>query len=353
MSLDSYVRTHATTWTDDDYRDLPQAAKALYTQLLSSPTRNTLGIGDWDLEEFVAFDPDTSPDSVIAAMNVLIERHYVVLERRTYIVRSYLRHNQHLIKNPKNAAGLVRRFRETFSKNLRHVVLHELNRLREEQPSLSGWAPLREVFDGAKFDYTETPPPSDRATGPSTHRPSDRTSSPGNGPQGDRTTDRVADPIGRLEEEKKEEGKKPDSASGQTQSLKKAPTPERFDEFWDVYAYKEGRKLSLERYKAALKKKGVTEELLIGAAREYIAFKRADGKHPEYTKLPATWLSGEHWNDERASRATASSGSAPLPTPSLPHWSDIEDPPDHLSTPEEVTEWMHEQERKRRERNAG
>lgn len=205
MSLDSYVRTHASTWTDDDYRALPQAAKALYTQLLSSPTRNTLGIGVWDIDEFVAFDPDTTPESVAEAMDVLIDRRYVVLERRAYVVRSYLRHNQHLIKNQKNAAGLVRRFRETFSKTLRHVVLYELNRLREEQPDLAGWGPLQELFDNAKFDYEEPLTASDRATHQPTDRATHRTTDLGMRPRPDRPSDRVTDPIGRLEEEKIEE----------------------------------------------------------------------------------------------------------------------------------------------------
>ncbi|MDF1705036.1 MAG: hypothetical protein P1U38_09705 [Aeromicrobium sp.] len=205
MSLDSYVRTHASTWTDDDYRGLPQAAKALYTQLLSSPTRNTLGIGEWDLEEFVAFDPDTTPGSVVDAMNILIERRYVVLDRKAYIVRSYLRHNTHLIKNTKNARGLIRRFRETFSMRLRWVALHELHRLREEQPDLAGWPMLEELFTQAKFDYKLPSDGSDRATDPAMHRTTDRTTDPGNRPATDQTTDRVTDPIGRLEEEKKEE----------------------------------------------------------------------------------------------------------------------------------------------------
>lgn len=73
----------------------------------------------------------------------------------------------------------------------------------------------------------------------------------------------------------------------------------RFDEFWNVYDKKTGKKTAARRYEAALKKRGVTEQLLIDAAGEYIDWQKSQGKHPEFTKDPATWLNGEHWNDER------------------------------------------------------
>lgn len=80
-------------------------------------------------------------------------------------------------------------------------------------------------------------------------------------------------------------------------------TPDRFDEFWDTYGYKEGRKRAQAAWRTALKKRGVTADLLIAAAAGYIAWQKAEGKFPEFTKHPTTWLNGEHWNDERPARA--------------------------------------------------
>jgi hypothetical protein len=78
--------------------------------------------------------------------------------------------------------------------------------------------------------------------------------------------------------------------------------PERFEEFWDTYANKVGRKKSETAYRAALKKPGVTADRLIAAAASYIAWQVREGKHPRYTKNPTSWLNGEHWTDERTAQ---------------------------------------------------
>lgn len=83
---------------------------------------------------------------------------------------------------------------------------------------------------------------------------------------------------------------------------KRSETPERFEEFWTAYDNKQGRKKAEAAYRAALKKPGVTDDLLIAAASSYVAFVKSENKHPHYTKHPTTWLNGEHWNDERAAR---------------------------------------------------
>lgn len=79
--------------------------------------------------------------------------------------------------------------------------------------------------------------------------------------------------------------------------------PERFEEFWETYAHKVGRKKAETAYRAALKKSGITPDLLIASAAAYITWQMSEGKHPTYTKHPATWLHGEHWRDERPARA--------------------------------------------------
>lgn len=80
--------------------------------------------------------------------------------------------------------------------------------------------------------------------------------------------------------------------------------PNRFDEFWNAYDHKVGRKRAETAYAAALKKPGVTPDLLIAAAASYVAWVKSEGKHPQFTKHPTTWLHGEHWTDERAARMT-------------------------------------------------
>lgn len=82
-------------------------------------------------------------------------------------------------------------------------------------------------------------------------------------------------------------------------SSDKSDEGDRFDEFWDAYDKKDGRKGCVGAYRTALKKPGVTEDLLIAAARSYVEWQKREGKHPQYTKNPLTWLRGEHWTDER------------------------------------------------------
>lgn len=73
---------------------------------------------------------------------------------------------------------------------------------------------------------------------------------------------------------------------------------DRFDDFWSAYDKKRDRKKAEQKYRIAIGKKGVTPDLLITAASTYVAAQREGGKHPEFTKDPATWLNGECWQNE-------------------------------------------------------
>jgi hypothetical protein len=75
-------------------------------------------------------------------------------------------------------------------------------------------------------------------------------------------------------------------------------TQDRFEEFWNTYGKKVDRKKAEQKYKLALKKPGVTADLLISSARSYVEFQQREGKHPQFTKDPTTWLNGECWNNE-------------------------------------------------------
>lgn len=77
----------------------------------------------------------------------------------------------------------------------------------------------------------------------------------------------------------------------------------RFDEFWEAYDKKVGRKAAEAKWSSAIKK-GADPDVLIKAAGRYVDGIRAKGDHPRYTKNPATWLNGEHWEDEPMSTVT-------------------------------------------------
>lgn len=77
---------------------------------------------------------------------------------------------------------------------------------------------------------------------------------------------------------------------------------DRFDEFWDVYAKKVDRKKAEAKWRLALKRKGVTPDLLIDSARAYVTWERANNEGGRYVMDPARWLNGHRWEDERPAR---------------------------------------------------
>ena len=100
---------------------------------------------------------------------------------------------------------------------------------------------------------------------------------------------------------------------------------DRFEEFWDTYGKKRDRKKAEQKWRLAIKKRGVTADMLIQSAAAYVASQRANGKHPEFTKDPTTWLNGECWNDE-----------APTTVPTAAE--------DEWVVPAEPPAWLYEEE---------
>ncbi len=86
-----------------------------------------------------------------------------------------------------------------------------------------------------------------------------------------------------------------------------APSPSRgappgFEEFWQAYPKKEGRKAALTAYAMALQKEGVTPELLARKAAQY--FEAKVGHDPKWTKMPRTWLDDECWLEDGSANWT-------------------------------------------------
>ena len=80
---------------------------------------------------------------------------------------------------------------------------------------------------------------------------------------------------------------------------------DRFDEFWDVYAKKVDRRKAEGKWRLALKRVGVTPDLLIESARAYVTWERANNEGGRFVMDPARWLNGHRWEDERPARPAA------------------------------------------------
>ena len=77
---------------------------------------------------------------------------------------------------------------------------------------------------------------------------------------------------------------------------------DRFEEFWDTYAKKVDRKKAEAKWRLALKRKGVTPDLLIESARAYVTWEREHNEGGRFVMDPARWLNGHRWEDERPAR---------------------------------------------------
>lgn len=125
-------------WTDQDWRDVPKTAKYLYMLLLTHPTLNYAGVADWRPARLAAMSPDDTADDVRRDAEALQDARFIFIDEDTeeVLIRSFLRHDG-LLKQPKLSISMVNAFAGIASKQVRQVVVYELQRLLSEFPS---WA---------------------------------------------------------------------------------------------------------------------------------------------------------------------------------------------------------------------
>ena len=70
-----------------------------------------------------------------------------------------------------------------------------------------------------------------------------------------------------------------------------------FNELWELYPRKEGKKAAFASYQRA-KKKGNTFEDVRAGILNYLDYIKAKKVEPQFIKQGSTWFNGEHWNDE-------------------------------------------------------
>jgi hypothetical protein len=135
-----YARVMRSIWADDDFRELTHDAQWLYFHLLTSPSINYCGVTDWRPSRIAALTDDLTADGVEASAVELEGSLYVVIDRDSEecLIRSFVRHDG-LMSSPNMAAALAKAHAATISKALRGVVVHELKRLHEDEPTLRGW----------------------------------------------------------------------------------------------------------------------------------------------------------------------------------------------------------------------
>lgn len=134
-----YAQIKLAIWADDDWRDLSPGARYLYLTLLTSPTLTHCGTADWRPARIAALngmsvaDIERAGGEMVASLHLLIDE-----DSEEVLIRSFVR-NDGLMKQPKMATAMATAHAGVASQALRGVIVHELNRLREDRPDLSGW----------------------------------------------------------------------------------------------------------------------------------------------------------------------------------------------------------------------
>lgn len=70
-----------------------------------------------------------------------------------------------------------------------------------------------------------------------------------------------------------------------------------FEELWNLYPRKDGKKAAKNAYIRALKNGATTYIIKQGIAR-YLTYIRQNNVNPRYIKMGSTWFNGECWNDD-------------------------------------------------------
>lgn len=135
-----HTRVNLDIWGDDEFRELPVDAQNLYWTLWTSPARTYCGAHEWRPGKLTQSAGDWTLDRLQAAAAVLSERLFLVIDTATEecLLRSWIKHDG-LWRTPNMAVSMAMARAEVASKILRGVVVHEVKKLVEAEPTLGGW----------------------------------------------------------------------------------------------------------------------------------------------------------------------------------------------------------------------
>lgn len=297
-----YGKVLMSAWNDREFCALPRRAQGTYFFLTSQSDLNRAGVITMALNRWASRCGENDRQVILEDLATLARGRFVVVDEdeEEVLIRSYIRNDEGW-KSPNVMVAVGNAARQISSETLRAVIAEELVKI--DTSSLS--TAINKTTNRSTREFIESVIATAlRNLGECEKNPSVM--------DWGRVTERVPDSakIGRVTErvprgfltETETSPETKTQTSPETSTAEIGASESGFDEFWEIYDKKRGRKAALAKWKVALKKPGVTPELLVLAASQYVAYQRTEGKHPEFTKDPTTWLNGEHWNDERAGR---------------------------------------------------
>lgn len=295
------ARTHgrimAAIWNDGDFIAMRGSAQRMFMFLLSQPDLSHAGLIPMRVNRWAKKAEDLNARSVREELDYLAGRDFIVADEDTeeVLVRTFVR-NDGVYKQPKVMIRLREDARQIESPMLRAAFKAELDRLPldelsdrpggpgGDQPSTR--AQVQGVVDTLRADFadveaypsegvSDTHPDTPHVRAGAFHLPPTTVPLP---PSTTTEKDLLSD------------------KSDDTDPL------ERFGEFWDTYGKKVDRAAAEKKWALALKKPGVTADLLIATAAAYVTWEHTENDGGRYIMGPAKWLLNERWRDERPAR---------------------------------------------------
>ncbi|GAC70816.1 hypothetical protein [Gordonia soli] len=135
-----HARIYVDIWGDDDWLDLSIDAQLLYLTLYTSATLSLCGAGDWHAGRLSGRARDWTRERVSAAAAELSRGLFVVIDEDTdeFLIRSWIKHDG-LWRTPNMAVSVVNARSQLASRSLRGVVVFEVLKLREGDPTSTSW----------------------------------------------------------------------------------------------------------------------------------------------------------------------------------------------------------------------
>ena len=127
-------------WSDDDFRDLTDAAQSLYFKLTSHSKLDYAGCVEFHPGRLAAMSREMTAGGVMIAAQELSDKFFCVFDQSTdeVLVRSFIRHDG-LMKQPRLAVSAAKAYGAIASNKIRAVFVHELLRFKRENPDLVAW----------------------------------------------------------------------------------------------------------------------------------------------------------------------------------------------------------------------
>lgn len=282
-------------WTDPDFRALSVGAQHLYLLVLTSPSLSYAGVADWRPKRIAALAAGWSADAVETAAVELQAARFLIVDTDTdeALVRSFLRHDG-LMSREFMATAAAKAYEAVASARIRGVIVHELKRLRRDEPSLLGWNSKRlvAVLGDPSVDPSEMAPGEAPAMpfGEPSGKPHPEPKSEASGEEPPTTTTTTTTTTSTNSAENGDAAaseRKPESYS------------EAFEAAWIAYGRRGAKRAAWAEWRRAIKR--ASPETITGAIPGYLAANR----DPRYRLHFERYLKGDVWESVQVGQSSA------------------------------------------------